>query len=134
MYKHDNFQKFIDLCDGNRYEATNLVANLARSLTHRYNNLILHSEAIQWILTGEKPKVLDETYRIRYKLRSKKLSPYVDILCSIDDEEIKSAVQSSFTESKKVGHLTYLYNNISDVSSQARVRILVRMLWYNYNK
>lgn len=133
MLNDKYFQKYLDMCDGNIFAATNLVANLARKLCKRYNNVVLESEAIHWILSGEKPKIVDELGQIRYKYRTKKLSPLTDILCNIDDEEIKAAVQASFTESKKRQDLTYLYNNIVDEYAQARVRILVRMLWYKYN-
>lgn len=134
MYDKEQLKKYIDLCDGNVFRATNLVANLARELANRYDNLILYSEAIHWVLTGEKPNILGEDNKVKYKFRSKKKLPHVDILCNIDDPIIKSAVQSSFTKSKKLGHLTYVYNNISDEYEQARVRILSRMLWYKYDE
>lgn len=132
---HDKyFQKYLDMCDGNVFEASNLVANLARTVCKRYNHVISESQAIHWLISGEKPRIIDEVGKLKYTYPSKKLSPLTDRLCSIDDEEIKQAVQSSFTESKKREDLTYLYNNIKDEHTQARVRILVRMLWYEYNE
>ena len=54
------FQKYLDICKGNRYQAVNLVASLARSLVKRYDNKILDSEALSWILTGERPSIIDD--------------------------------------------------------------------------
>lgn len=127
------FQKYLDICKGNRYQAVNLVASLARSLVKRYDNKILDSEALSWILTGERPSIIDGNGDLK---RSNKvfISYMDDLLCEVDDEEVVEAVRYSIAESNRQENLVYLYKRVSEECRQARVRVLVRMIWYNTHK
>lgn len=127
------FQKYLDICKGNRYQAVNLVASLARSLVKRYDNKILDSEALSWILTGERPSIIDDNGNLK---RSNKvfISYMDDLLCEVDDEEVVEAVRYSTAESNRQENLVYLYKRVSEECRQARVRVLVRMIWYNTHK
>lgn len=130
---NDKFQKYVDECNGNKYQAIVLVANLARQLSCKYDNKILDSEALNWILTRERPDIIDSNGNVR-KLYRFNMSYMDDILSEVDDEDVKEAVRYSISESNRQENLVYLYKKVSDECKQARVRVLVRMIWYNTHK
>mgnify|MGYP004655945107 FL=1 len=129
MLDEKYFQRYVDACHGNRYQAVRCIASLARSLVKQYDNRILDSEALSWILTGERPDIIDDDGNL--KPHKSTISYMDDILSSVDDDEVVDAVKCSISESKKQENLVYLYNNISDSSRQTRVRVLVRIIWYH---
>ena len=129
MLDEKYFQRYVDACQGNRYQAVNYIASLARSLVKQYDNKILDSEALSWILTGERPDIIDDDGNL--KPHKSTISYMDDILSSVDDDEVVDAVKCSMLESKKQENLVYLYNNISESSRQTRVRVLVRIIWYH---
>lgn len=112
------------------YTTISNLASKARNLADETDNEILHSEAITCILHDTKPKKTkwskgdDEYEAIMIR----------DLFCMIEDKEICDAVYDSYYDSKDANHLIYVYNQISDKSKQARVRILTRMLWYQLVK
>lgn len=128
MIDNKYLQKYIDKCNGNVFEATMMVASLARSLANKYDNRILHSEALTWILTGERPNIIDDDGNIKQKCAS--LSYLDDILFEVDDDEVCKCVRCSIAESNRSQNLVYMYNNITDEPRKARVRVLCRMIWY----
>lgn len=132
MIDNEYLQKYIDKCNGNVFEATMMVAGLARSLANKYDNRILHSEALTWILTGERPDIIDGHGNIK-QIRHR-ISYLDDILCEVDDEEVCEAVRQSISQSNYQQNLVYLYNNITDDPRKARVRILCRMIWCKTHK
>lgn len=134
MVDNKYLQKFIDKCGGDRFAATMLVARLARNLANRYNNLILHSEALTWVLTGERPSILDDNGNLNKSLVKTKISYMDDLLCMVDDEEICKCVRSSISKSNTSQNLVYLYNEITDEPRRARIRVLCRMIWYQTHK
>lgn len=102
------------------------VAGAARRLANKHDNLILHSEAITHVVNNTIPDV---------SLLVKDCDDYdakliKEMFCYIDDADICNAVYDSFYESKSRHNLIYIYNSITDPSTQARVRVLTRMLWY----
>lgn len=115
----------------NRYEAVRMIAAEARKRANQCNNLISHSEAISWVLTGEKPSKLVVAERRGKNLMSDSLVTDIlqDTLCMIDDIQIQRAVESSVKKTIRAKDLVYTYNNIQDESRQARVRVLTRMTW-----
>ena len=108
----------------NRYHDIATVAAEARKLSAAYNYDMLFSEAITHVIHNTTP--LEENYSYDkyedYQIR--------ELFCTIDDKEVCNAVYDSYFESKHNRRLVYIYNNISDNSRQARVRVLTRMLWY----
>ena len=131
MFDDKFFQKYIDKCDGNKFQAVRLVASLARSLSKKYDNKILDSEALTWILTGERPNTIDENGSIKRKSCINNISFMDDILSCVDDESVCESVRYSISESNKHKNLVYFYKGVPDECRQARVRVLVRMIWYN---
>lgn len=109
------------------YEDINKITKDARKLSSEMNHKLLHSDAITCVIHGTNPeceawKDCDDEYEA---------TVIRDMFCSIEDKEICDAVYDSYYDSKSANHLIYVYNDISDKSNQARVRILTRMLWYH---
>lgn len=107
-----------------RYGQVIGVAKKARSLADEYDNNIFHSEALSFVMTGAKP---DNKYRYANEYEATIIK---EMFCYIDDIEVKNAVYDSFYASKSCNNLIYEYNDISNPSRQARVRVLTRMLWH----
>ena len=127
-------QKYINKCNGDRFAATMLVAKLARNLADKYDNLILHSEALTWVLTGERPMIIDDNGKLNKSIISNNKSYMDDLLCSVDDDEVCDAVRDSISHSNTCQNLVYLYNEITEEPRRARVRVLTRMIWYQTHK
>ncbi len=110
----------------NIYTELRKIAASAREMSARYNNKILHSEAITHVIQETKPDIqYIESYQNEYEAN------YIrETFCYIDDKEVCNAVYDSFYESKKKKNLIFLYNSIEEPERQARVRVLTRMLWY----
>lgn len=116
------FRKFLET-QPNRYGLALAVAREAKELSEDYDDLILHSEAITHVVHGTKPRLKDIT---RWESEAFELK---DMFCYIEDVDVCNAVYDSFYASKEAGNLVYKYNNITEPNNQARVRILMRMLW-----
>lgn len=121
------FRKFLET-QTNPYKIVLDVARSAKKLAMEYEDIILHSEAITHELQGTKPilKKMDRWESEATEIR--------DMFCSIEDTEICEAVYDSFYASKEAHNLKYIYNSITDMYRQARVRILTKMLWYSLCK
>lgn len=112
---------------GSPYAAVDYVAKTARKLMKEVEYPIQESEAISWVLTGEKPEA-------KGRKRSSfdwPINIVDDILSGVDDKEVCSSVRESYQESMKVHHLIYCYHTELDDARKARVRILLNMVWYN---
>lgn len=116
------FRKFLET-QPNKYGLVLTVAREAKELSEDYDDLILHSEAITHVVHGTKPRLKDIT---RWESEAFELK---DMFCYIEDVDVCNAVYDSFYASKEAGNLVYKYNNITEPNNQARVRILMRMLW-----
>lgn len=115
----------------NRYAAIRMIAAEARKRANQCNNMISHSEAISWVLTGEKPKKL-----VLAEKRGQSIIPQSyfntvvhDELVEIEDDEVRQAVACSLKLTRENQNLVYVYNKIQDEPRRARVRILTRMIW-----
>lgn len=116
---------------GNRYAAVNYIAHKARTLEESFDNKILSSEALSWVMTGQEPKILSTLKDIDKKKLSDEIRTMEEYLIYIDDMDVRYATQDSIEESINKKHITYLYNNIEDEPRKARVRVLSNMIWQN---
>lgn len=114
---------------GSRFAAVVYVSELARIHAKRAHNRILESEAISWVLTGDKPQILNNMEHANTSRSRLKLDYILDKLCYVEDIDVRDAVYSTLKYSIQASHLIYVYNNIKDVYRQSRVRVLSNMLW-----
>lgn len=115
---------------GDAYQAVNHIAAQARKLAESHNNVILHSEAINWVITGVKPDILEQVDKLPDKPNF--FRSYVDeALAYVSDGPVRRSAKSSIFASKSARHLIYIYRDVSDPHRRARVRVLTRMVWYN---
>lgn len=127
-----SFQKYIEKYDSDKFYAVAVIGRMASNLVRKYNGVILPSEAISWIFTGERPEILNK-YK-RYQLTYQFTTFEDDVLELVEDEEIKDCVIESMQKSIENQNLTYCYKDVEDTSYKARIRILTRIIWYHYNK
>lgn len=125
---NSKFAEYVALT-GNPYIAIKDVVEDARAIALQ-NPVLLDSEALSWVLSGEEPQIISKYNK--YVRRKLSQNSYIsNILSEVDDEDVKAAVYESISASKRANYLVYVYTNISEIHRQARVRILVRMIWYN---
>lgn len=105
------------------YGATMYVAKSARRYAEDSHNLVLHSEAIDWVLTGEVPEILNQSHR-------RTISYIDDLLSQVSDASVRRSVRCSVYESMKNKYLVYKYIDVLDEPRRCRVRVLTRMIWY----
>jgi len=91
---------------------------------------MLDSEVLTWVIQGLPPKKLVPSYKDQIVTQVEQ-SLLDEMMCYIDDVEVEKAVKDSFRKTKSMGHLIYEYSTITDAYRQARVRILVRMIYLN---
>jgi len=108
-----------------QYAAVSIIGAQARALSKLYHGQISHAEALSWILSGEKPKsvdnIVDEATR-----RDRRIALWLNDICDVD---VRDTVLSCINSSLHVHNLTYIYKDGLSSAKQARVRILTRMLW-----
>lgn len=107
----------------NPYLAALQIAEDARAICASLGNRIPWATALDYAANGTVPDPKD--YPDHRMDRVKEYLTYVT------DVEVKSAVIYSYEESLKNNNLTYTYNTIEDAPRQARVRIIMNILWEN---
>ena len=112
---------------GSTYAAINYISKSAREKSEELDYPILASEAISWVLTGEKPNSKGR----KYENADANIHILDDILSGVDDLHIKESVRDTYFESMKAHHLIYCYHTNLNESEKTRVRILSNMIWYN---
>lgn len=130
----NNQKTFEDRCKrfgSDRYAATLSIAKQARQLEEKYENKILSSEALTWVVRGEEPKILKILEDIDKKRLSDEVRTMEEYLIYIDDMDVRYAVEDSIEKSLSDKHLIYVYNDVEDLPRKARIRILCNMIWQN---
>ena len=54
-----------------------------------------------------------------------------NLLSYVDDDSVREAVEESFSQSVRLGSLTYYYPTKLSHGQKQRVRVLTRMCWHN---
>ena len=117
------YNRIVRTC-GNKYAAIQAISNKAHDNIASCNGELSASKCITWALYGEKPKY--ESKRDTY------IKEYIyQVLCNIDDVDIRDAVDRSMSDSLVKKHLVYNYDSISDAYKQSRIRVICRMIWYS---
>ena len=114
--------------NGNRYAALSYVQRKARNYLKETDNLILDSEAVTWALRGERPEIADrQTYS---QVKRRYATSYIEeVLCYVDDLDVKRSVRKSIKTSRSNQNLVYVYEGELSDSRSARVRILTNIIW-----
>lgn len=125
-------ERFLDFAEdlGNPYLAVKTIAIWARDVLRKYDNKLLTSEVLTWIIQGKPPASLDQFDAASKKRSRKTKSDLEELLCYVDDDDVCNAVRMSYTESHNKDELSFVYGSVVDDDRQARVRVLMRMLWY----
>lgn len=135
MYTHELLQQgveaFVDICKGDRFKACNLIAHTADKLLRVVNNSISESEAVSWAMTSVVPDNLQDRRRQHMLLSVPKTEYMNNLLSYVDNDGIKEAVQESFSQSVRLGSLTFYYPSKLSQGQKQRVRVLTRMCWHN---
>lgn len=132
MSLQDDRTKFLDFVEdcGNPYYAVNQITAWVRDVLKKYDNHLLASEVISWVVRGEKPISVDRTSdELDKHIKRVQKSNLEELLCYVDDEEVCNSVRMSYECSIKNKELSFIYGNVLDEPRQARIRILMRILW-----
>ena len=105
----------------NPYLAILEVAQEARSISHSLDNRIPSATALDYAARNQLPNPAD--YPDHRLDRAKNYVVY------IEDIEVRSAIVASYELSLHKNNLLYDYKNIEDKPRQARVRIVMNILW-----
>lgn len=130
------FDKLCNNFNNNPYKAINHLSNKARKYAEKYDNIVLHSEALTWALLNEIPNSLDLYTAIKGKKKQRDILAD-NVMQYVDDVGIRSSVKSSIRESIHANHLIYIYDDSKDENRMKRIRILTNIIWnqlYHYKK
>lgn len=112
---------------GNRYLATSYISQSARSFAEELPRYIIESYLIHWVLIGEDPQ------HIRVRIRDDAETRYMnEVLCYVYDKKVVDAVKYMYKNSIKNRHLVYSSNSDLSNSQLDRAKILLRMIWYQF--
>ena len=118
---------------GNRYLAINMLSKSTRNLSNKTKDYhLLDSKLLEWVITGNAP-YSTEILELR-KLRYSTIDDLEDILLEVSDEEVVEAVKHSYSVSINNRKLTLCTDSSLSKAKQSRANILLRMIWYNFNK
>ena len=135
MYTYEQLQqgveRFVVVCRGNVFEACNLISLTADKLLKLTNNSVSESEAVSWATTGVAPTNLRDRRRQHMLLSVPKTKYMTNLLSYVDDDKVRESVQESFSQSVRLGSLTFYYPFKLSGGQKQRVRILTRMCWHN---
>lgn len=105
------------------YAAIAVMAEQAREISASLGNRIPMATALSFAACGELPDPKDYP--------DHRLDRVKEYLTYVDDIGVKSAVLLSYEESLLKNNLVYRYNNIEDEPRQAKIRIIMNILWEN---
>lgn len=105
----------------NPYLAAMQLAKEARAICTSLPNRITESVALDYAARHELPDPKD--------FPDHRLDRVREYLLYVDDIEVKSAVLASYEASLLKNNLVYEYQNVSDEPRQARVRVIMNILW-----
>ena len=103
------------------YQATIQIAQIAREIASSLDYRIPWATALDYAARGELPDPKDYP--------DHRLDRAKDYLVSVEDIEVRSAVLSSYEQSLAKNHLIYDYKSVEDSPRQARIRIILNILW-----
>lgn len=126
MKYQNEFESAVRTCAGNRYEAINKLCRRARRLSSSVNNSIKQIDSIHWALSNVPPDSLFTQQHITPEYEQL----MEEYLCQVENDSIANSVRTSFSQSVKIGHLVYVYQDDLSDYQEARVRIITNMLWY----
>lgn len=111
---------------GNEYQAIVALAKLARNEVKEADHHVLDSEALEWVLTGTPPPVVQNSTN---RPPSSKSQYIREILGQIQDADILSSVESTLRISEQNAALCYVYVEGTNKCQQQRIRIICNMIW-----
>ena len=101
--------------------ATIQMAQEAREITNSLGHRITYAQAIDFSARGELPNPKDYPDHRLDRVR--------EYLMYVPDIKVRAAVISSYEQTLKENHLIYDYRTVEDAPRQARIRIIVNILW-----
>ncbi len=115
-------QYYNTLCQQmNPYLAIMQMAKTTRNICSSLDNRITVSVALDYAAQGNTPNPKD--------FPDHRLDRVKEYVAYIDDISLKSAIIRSYELSLQKNNLIYEYQNVSDEFQQARVRIIMNILW-----
>lgn len=119
---------------GNKFEAINRICKESRCLLDKYPGVLSESEAITWICTNKPPRLLNYKLAVKESKIDTVIKYAEDKCCEIIDDEIAKSVIDSIHLSQLNKYMCYEYNNLESEYKKSRVRIIVKMIWYEYQE
>lgn len=121
------FNEYSEYC-GNSFEAIRIISNCGRLLAEGYNNRITHSQALNWVVTGNIPSCLFREDSSTTLELNRVLSVISDNLEYVDDKDIRTCVNRTIIDYLETRHLVYQYQESLDDFQKSRVRVLCNMI------
>lgn len=111
-----------ELCNKtNPYLATMQLAKEARAICNALPHRITESKALDFAARHELPNPKD--------FPDHRLDRVREYLLYVNDIGVKSAVLASYEESLLKNNLVYEYRTVNDAPRQARIRVIMNILW-----
>lgn len=114
--------KYTQLCQSSDpFVAAMTLAQAARDVANSLDNRITLSTALDYVARGELPNPKDYP--------DHRLDRVYNYISYIYDVEVRSAIIKSYEASLHCQHIQYVYNNVTDAYRQARIRVIINILW-----
>lgn len=126
----DKIRDYLHRCD-DPYRLVTGIASIARERSNSldYDNHILESDALSWVIQGKEPDYISEyeCNKIQSNIQ-REVALLKDELCYIDDISVKQSVKTSIFKYIQTKHKQYVYSNCLSETNKRRVRIIVNMI------
>lgn len=129
----NDLQRFNEFADsiGNRYDAVIILSQWARDLGHKFSEYrISESKLINNVLTGRCFYSDDEMYNRKVNSDYDNLQEF---LYNVLDNSIVEEVKKLYTLSIREHKLHFCDNSEFSKGKQAKINILLKMIWYSVN-
>ena len=128
---NDPLDKYIKEHGGNEFFACVCMANEASRLVDKCDQSVSGSEALTCVIEGRKPKDLRKRMEQHMNVSVPSSEYAKSLLAYVDSSDVVKCVKESFSQSVRIGSLTFYYPVKVSQADKARVRVLTRMCWHN---
>lgn len=126
-------RRYLAKFDGDQFAACRAACSDAENVLKSCKGALDEWEALNFAFSGTKPSLLHVRKRAKQKmnLQAPKTEYMKNLLSYVDDDSVVECVEQSFSQSVRLGSLTFYYPIKVNPGQKARARVLTRMCWHN---
>lgn len=122
--------RYLYACNGDQFKACNAISKVSEHLLNKFD-MYDGCEALLWAITGHPSVSVYERTKQKMNATVPKTQYMKNLLGYVSDDNVTRCVEESFSQSVRIGSLTFYYPVHISKENKSRVRVLTRMCWFN---